>query len=53
MTRTNWTELGFYGVLIAVATVGAFVIAVVLYVGGMEIEEAVTVSFLTLAFAQL
>lgn len=53
MTRTNWTELVFYGVLIAVATVGAFVIAVVLYVGGMEIEEAVTVSFLTLAFAQL
>ncbi|WP_265111161.1 cation-translocating P-type ATPase [Halosolutus halophilus] len=53
MTRTNWTELGFYGVLISVATIGAFVIAGGMYAGGMETEEAVTVSFLTLAFAQL
>ncbi|MFW6046148.1 MAG: cation-translocating P-type ATPase, partial [Natronomonas sp.] len=53
MTRTNWTELGFYGVLISVATIGAFVIAGGMYAGGMETDEAVTISFLTLAFAQL
>ena len=53
MTRTHWTELGFYGVLISVATVGAFVIGGSLFAGGMGTDEAVTVSFLTLAFAQL
>jgi Ca2+-transporting ATPase len=53
MTRTHWTELGLYGILISVSTVGAFVIAGGMYVGGLETEEAVTVSFLTLAFAQL
>jgi len=52
LTRTNWGELGFYGTLIAVSTVGAFVVAGELY-GGMGSAEAVTVSFLTLAFAQL
>ncbi|QSG10332.1 cation transporting ATPase C-terminal domain-containing protein [Halapricum desulfuricans] len=52
MTRTNWTELGFYGVVIAAATVGAFVIGGRIS-GGMATDEAVTISFLTLAFAQL
>ncbi|QSG04506.1 cation-translocating P-type ATPase [Halapricum desulfuricans] len=52
MTRTNWTELGFYGVVIALATVGAFVIGGRVS-GGMATDEAVTISFLTLAFAQL
>jgi len=53
LSRTNWTELGLYGILISVATIGAFVIAGGMYAGGLETEEAVTVSFLTLAFAQL
>ncbi|WP_433629333.1 cation-translocating P-type ATPase [Halomicrococcus sp. NG-SE-24] len=53
MTRTHWTELGFYGILISVATIGAFVIGGSMHAGGMETEEAVTISFLTLAFAQL
>jgi Ca2+-transporting ATPase len=53
MTRTNWAELGLYGTMIAATTVGAFVIAGGLFPGGMGTAEAVTVSFLTLAFAQL
>ncbi|SEO90353.1 Ca2+-transporting ATPase [Halogranum amylolyticum] len=53
MTRTHWTELGLYGILVSVATIGAFVAAGGMYAGGLETEEAVTVSFLTLAFAQL
>ncbi|MGM0717615.1 MAG: cation-translocating P-type ATPase [Halobacteriota archaeon] len=53
MTRTNWTELGLFGISISVATIGAFVIGGGMYAGGMETKEAVTISFLTLAFAQL
>jgi len=53
MTRTRWTELGMYGILISVATIGAFVIGGSMYAGGMGTDEVVTMSFLTLAFAQL
>ncbi|WP_311172466.1 cation-translocating P-type ATPase [Halobellus ordinarius] len=53
MTRTHWGELGVYGLLISASTIGAFVIAGGMYVGGLETREAVTISFLTLAFAQL
>jgi len=53
MTRINWTELGSYGLLISVATIGAFTVSGGMYAGGLEAEEAVTISFLTLAFAQL
>ncbi|WP_231741242.1 cation transporting ATPase C-terminal domain-containing protein [Halorubrum sp. CBA1125] len=53
MTRTNWTELGLFGVLISAAVIGAFVIGGEMYAGGMDTDEAVTISFLTLAFAQL
>jgi len=53
LTRTHWTELGLYGTLIAVATVGAFVVGGGMYAGGMAADEVVTMSFLTLAFAQL
>jgi len=53
LTRTNWTELGMYGTTIAVATIGAFAIGGGMYAGGMGAEEVVTMSFLTLAFAQL
>ncbi|MGM0590460.1 MAG: cation-translocating P-type ATPase [Halobacteriota archaeon] len=53
MTRTNWTELGLFGILISAAVIGAFVIGGEMYAGGMDTDEAVTISFLTLAFAQL
>jgi Ca2+-transporting ATPase len=53
LTRTHWAELGLYGILISVATIGAFVIGGWLYAGGMGSSEVVTISFLTLAFAQL
>jgi Ca2+-transporting ATPase len=53
MTRTNWSELGLFGILISAAVIGAFVIGSGMYAGGMETDEAVTISFLTLAFAQL
>jgi len=53
LTRTHWTGLGLYGTTISVATVGAFVIGGGMYAGGMGSAEVVTVSFLTLAFAQL
>jgi Ca2+-transporting ATPase len=53
LTRTHWTELGLYGTMIAVATVSAFVIGGGMYAGGMGTDEVVTMSFLTLAFAQL
>lgn len=53
LTRTHWTELGMYGTMISVATIGAFVIGGGMYAGGMGAEEVVTMSFLTLAFAQL
>ncbi|GAB6862021.1 cation-translocating P-type ATPase [Haloplanus litoreus] len=53
LTRTHWTELGIYGTMIAVATIGAFVIGGGMYADGMGAEEVVTMSFLTLAFAQL
>ncbi|WP_343772208.1 cation-transporting P-type ATPase [Natronoarchaeum mannanilyticum] len=53
LTRTHWAELGVYGLVISAATIGAFVIGGGLYAGGMGTDEAVTISFLTLAFAKL
>ncbi|HHN81369.1 MAG TPA: hypothetical protein ENN11_01955 [Methanomicrobia archaeon] len=47
LTRTNWTEMGYYGLLIAAATVGAYALS------SGTATQRVTVSFLTLAFAQL
>ncbi len=51
LTRRHWMEIGGYGTVIAVATLGAFFVAL----GPLALgeREAVTVSFLTLAFAQL
>ncbi|MFW6448649.1 MAG: cation transporting ATPase C-terminal domain-containing protein, partial [Halobacteriota archaeon] len=48
-----WGELASFGLVLAATTVGAFAVAGGLYPGGMSSDEAVTVSFLTLAFAQL
>ena len=51
MNRGRWFGVGAYGFLITIAVLSAMAIAL-LYLG-MEEKEAVTVSFLTLAFAQL
>ncbi|HEX9646204.1 MAG TPA: cation-transporting P-type ATPase [Alphaproteobacteria bacterium] len=49
--RRHWAGVIGYGALIAAATLGAFLIALARPEGGEE--AAVTVAFLTLAFAQL
>ncbi len=51
LTRGHWLAIVGYGLLIAAAVLAAFKIA--LSSLGMEKEHAVTVSFLTLAFARL
>jgi Ca2+-transporting ATPase len=51
LTRGHWLAIGGYGVLIAAAVLGAFALA--LHGLALGSEAAVTVSFLTLAFAQL
>ena len=51
MDRSRWYEVTAYGIAITAAVLGAMAIAL-LYLG-MDEKQAVTVSFLTLAFAQL
>jgi Ca2+-transporting ATPase len=51
LERRHWLMVAAYGALITAATLGAF--AVTLQVLEVEEREAVTVSFLTLALAQL
>ncbi|MDH3195125.1 MAG: cation-transporting P-type ATPase [Hyphomicrobiales bacterium] len=51
LTRRQWRAIVFFGALITAATLGALLIA--LTVLELEGTQAVTVSFLTLAFAQL
>ena len=51
LTRRQWRAIVFFGALITAATLGSLLIA--LTVLGLTGTEAVTVSFLTLAFAQL
>lgn len=51
LTQRHWTEIVLYGLLIAGATLGAFAIA--LQVWQFNDTQAVTVSFMTLAFARL
>jgi Ca2+-transporting ATPase len=51
LTRRHWIEMGGFSALITVAVLG--VLALALAGLGMEQERAVTISFLTLAFAQL
>ncbi|MBS3781599.1 MAG: cation-transporting P-type ATPase [Candidatus Thermoplasmatota archaeon] len=53
LTRTNWYELGFYGLMIAVATVASMGLAGEIFPVQMSNYKIVTISFLTLAFAQL
>lgn len=51
LTGDNWKEIGFYGILIAAATLGAFYLGYLEY--GSFNSRVVTISFLTLAFARL
>lgn len=51
LTQHHWMQIVLYGLLIAGATLGAFAIA--LRVGQLNETQAVTVSFMTLAFARL
>jgi Ca2+-transporting ATPase len=51
MNTGRWYSVAIYGFIITVAVLGAMAIA--LYYLGMDEKSAVTVSFLTLAFAQL
>jgi Ca2+-transporting ATPase len=51
MTRAHWLAVGGYGLLIALPVLFSFGLALTWM--GMEAREAVTVSFLTLAFARL
>jgi Ca2+-transporting ATPase len=51
MNTRRWFTVAIYGFIITVAVLGAMAIA--LYYFGMDEKKAVTISFLTLAFAQL
>ncbi len=51
LTRSHWMKIGGYGTLLTVAVLAALFAA--LSALGMENDQAVTISFLTLAFAQL
>lgn len=50
-TTRHWLATGGYGLLIALSVTGSFALALKYF--GMEIDPAVTVSFLTLAFARI
>jgi Ca2+-transporting ATPase len=51
--RIHWIEIGWYGVLISVVTIISFGIGGRIHTVEMSSNEIVTISFLTLAFAQL
>ncbi len=51
ITRSRWILIGGYGFMITATVLGALALALVCF--GMAEERAVTISFLTLAFAQL
>lgn len=51
LTRSHWLGIGAYGVLIAASVLGA--LAAALFYLNLSESEAVTISFLTLAMAQL
>jgi Ca2+-transporting ATPase len=51
LTRNHWTGISLYSTFITVSVLSAFSLALFRY--HMEISRVVTISFLTLAFAQL
>ncbi len=56
ITRENWIGIGSYGISISIVTLIAFVVGSMwfgMYANGSAPTRVVTISFLTLAFAQL
>ncbi|KXB08063.1 ATPase [candidate division MSBL1 archaeon SCGC-AAA385D11] len=56
LTREHWTGIGAYGILISIAALGAFILSSIwfgMFINGAPNYRVVTISFLTLAFAQL
>jgi Ca2+-transporting ATPase len=51
LTRTHWSAIGGWSVLVAACVLGALIVAS--YLLGFEQKQAVTASFLTLAFGKL
>ncbi len=51
LTNRDWQAIAGYGIVIAITVLGVFIIA--LEVLGIEPQKAVSISFLTLAFARL
>ncbi len=51
ITQGHWWAIALYGLIIAAAVLGAFALALITL--GMPEEEAVTISFMTLAFGRL
>jgi len=51
LTRHHWISIAVYGLVITMSVLGALYLALKWF--GMDRQTAVTVSFLTLAFAQL
>jgi Ca2+-transporting ATPase len=51
LSRRYWVEIGLYGVIMAVATLGAMFVAVTLL--DFDVAHAVTIAFSTLALAQM
>lgn len=51
MTRKHWRAMGIFGAVIGLPVLGSFALS--LNVWGMSTEEAVTLSFLSVAFARL
>ncbi len=51
LTRRHWGAIAFYGIIIALTVLAVFFFALKQW--GIKAEEAVTLSFLTLAFARL
>ncbi len=51
LTRRHWTRVALHGVVLALSVLGAMAIAV--FQLGFDADRAVTVSFCTLAFAQI
>ncbi|MBD3167886.1 MAG: HAD-IC family P-type ATPase [candidate division Zixibacteria bacterium] len=51
LTRWHWIQIGVYGLILNFAVLAAFVLA--LYYYDMDVQSAVTVSFLTLSFGRI
>ena len=51
LSRRHWVEIGLYGLVMAVATLGAMAAAIAWF--GFDVQHGITVAFSTLALAQM